>query len=179
MSARRLAAFAGLSVLGVLVASIYHPPADPMMGTAVGATAITQLAAQVVDLPLSDAPSQVADADADDVVVAMPPPEPPAPAPEPCAEALAWVSAAGLDLPAGVDYLCPSARFPHHGTACWDDWPCPGSAFIEVNLDLMPDATPEYLRHVVAHEICHILDFRDQGWSTEPRADACAAAYGA
>jgi hypothetical protein len=25
---------------------------------------------------------------------------------------------------------------------------------------------------------CHIIDFRDRGWSTEPRAEACAAEYG-
>jgi hypothetical protein len=108
-----------------------------------------------------------------------PAPEPvPVPEPEPCADALASVAAAGLPLPAGVGYLCPSTRFAHQGAACWDEWPCPGSAFIAINMDLGAGATPEYLRHVVAHEICHILDFRDRGWTTEPRADACAAAYG-
>ena len=88
------------------------------------------------------------------------------------------VGAAGLPLPAGVDYRCPSTQFAHHGATCWDEWPCPRSAFIAINLDLGAGATPEYLRHVVAHEICHILDFRDRGWTTEPRADACAASYG-
>lgn len=117
------------------------------------------------------------------VAVEEPAPEPapdpaPAPEPEPCAAALAVVAGAGLPLPAGVGYRCPSTQFAHHGAACWDEWPCPGSAFIAINLDLGAGAAPEYLRHVVAHEICHIIDFRDRGWSTEPRADACAAVYG-
>jgi hypothetical protein len=109
------------------------------------------------------------------VVATAPAPEP---APEPCAGALAAVAAAGLPLPAGVGYRCPSTQFAHQGAACWDEWPCPKSAFIAINLDLGAGATPEYMAHVVAHEICHILDYRDRGWSTEPRADACAAAYG-
>ena len=108
-----------------------------------------------------------------------PPPAPePGPAPEPCAAALDGVAAGGLPLPAGVDYQCPSTRFAHQGAACWDDWPCPGTAFIAINMSRLQGVTPEYLRHVVAHEICHIIDFRDRGWSTEPRADACAAEYG-
>jgi hypothetical protein len=102
----------------------------------------------------------------------------PAPEPDPCAGPLAHVAAAGLPLPAGVTYHCPSTLFPHEGTACWDEWPCPGTAFVAINLSRMPDATQEHLRHVVAHEICHIIDFRDRGWSTEPQADACAAEYG-
>ena len=110
------------------------------------------------------------------------PEPPPAPAPEPelepCSAALAGVAAGGLELPAGVEYQCPSTRFAHQGAACWVDWPCPGRAFIAINMSRLQGATPEYLRHVVAHEICHIIDFRDRGWSTEPRADACAAEYG-
>ena len=115
----------------------------------------------------------------DPPVEAGPPDSGPVPEPEPCADALAWVAAAGLPLPAGVDYLCPSTLFAHHGTACWDAWPCPGTGFIAINMNLGAGATVEYLRHVVAHEVCHILDFRDRGWSTEARADACAAAHGA
>lgn len=107
-----------------------------------------------------------------------PAPEAPAPEPEPCVGALDAVAAEGLPLPAGVDYQCPSTRFAHHGAACWDEWPCPGTAFIAINMSLMGNPTPEYLRHVVAHEICHVVDFRDRGWSSEPRADACAAGYG-
>ncbi|MDQ3575903.1 MAG: hypothetical protein M3404_13470, partial [Actinomycetota bacterium] len=104
-------------------------------------------------------------------------PEPP---PSPCSDALAWVAAAGLPLPAGVDYNCPSTQFAHHGAACWGNATfCPDRAFIAINMDLLDGTSTEYLRHVVAHEVCHILDFRSTGRSTEWGADACAAAHGA
>jgi hypothetical protein len=77
----------------------------------------------------------------------------------PCADALAWVAGAGLSLPAGVGYHCPSDEFPHHGAACWNPALCSGAPFIAVNLDLMAGTGTSYLHHVVAHEICHILDF--------------------
>ena len=57
--------------------------------------------------------------------------------------------------------------------------PCRGRAFIAINVELMGSPTPEYLRHVVAHDVCHILDFQRTGVTTEPGADACAAAHGA
>jgi len=103
----------------------------------------------------------------------------PAPAPSPCAEALDWVAGAGLTLPAGVGYHCPSTEFAHNGAACWYSEACPGQAFIAVNMDRMPGASVEYLHHVVAHEICHILDWQATSWTTEESADACAAAHGA
>ncbi len=111
-------------------------------------------------------------------------PSAPAPAdpvaePDPCADALSWVADAGLPLPPGVGYHCPSTEFAHHGAACWNNRYCPRTGFIAVNLDLIGDPTPEYLRHVVAHEVCHILEFQATGWSTEASADACAAAHGA
>lgn len=99
--------------------------------------------------------------------------------PDPCAEALAWVADAGLPLPAGVGYHCPSTQFSHHGAACWNGSPCRGTGFIAINLELIGDASPEYLRHVVAHEVCHILDFQATGRTSEAGADACAAAHGA
>ncbi len=110
-----------------------------------------------------------------------PDPEP-APAvaePDQCAEALSWVAEAGLPLPPGVGYHCPSTQFSHHGAACWNGSPCPDSAFIAVNLELMGSPAPDYLRHVVAHEVCHILDFQATGVTTEAGADACAARHGA
>ena len=107
-----------------------------------------------------------------------PAPAPPAP-PDACGEALAWVASAGLPLPAGVEYRCPSTQFAHHGTACWDGPLCRNSGFIAINLELMGDRSPEYLRHVVAHEVCHILEFQRKGTSSEPSADECAAAHGA
>ena len=120
-----------------------------------------------------------------DVVVEPPEPPPPPvpdqppPAPDPCADALAWVAEAGLPLPPGVGYHCPSTQFAHHGAACWSAAPCRGRPFIAINLDLIGERTTDYVRHVVAHEVCHILDFQAKGWTTEADADACAAAHGA
>jgi len=96
-----------------------------------------------------------------------------------CAAALGWAADAGVRLPAGVGYNCPSTQFPHQGAACWDASPCRGTALIAINMDLLAGASPEYLRHVVTHEVCHILDFEATGTTTETGADACAAAHGA
>lgn len=179
---RRLGAFTAPTLLGILAAAFYLTPVEPAVPKSL---APLPAPAPVAALPLTEPPPAVEPVEEPVAAVAVEPPLPapqpapaPAPEPEPCAGALADVAAAGLPLPAGVDYRCPSTRFAHQGAACWDEWPCPGSAFIAINLDLGAGATPEYLRHVVAHEICHILDFRDRGWTTEPRADACAAAYG-
>jgi hypothetical protein len=129
--------------------------------------------------PLAEAPVEAAapEPPAADVPAPTSPPEPP---PSPCADALDWVAEAGLPLPAGVDYNCPSTQFAHHGAACWGNSTyCPGRGFIAINMDLLGGTSTEYLRHVVAHEVCHILDFQSTGRSTEPSADACAAAHGA
>ena len=162
---------AGMAVTQVaqLADALERPVPTPGDGTATGAPAIGSAVAEAAAPPAEPAAPP-----------AEPAPPPPAPEPEagPCAAALDGVAAAGLPLPAGVEYRCPSTRFAHQGAACWDAWPCPGAAFIAINMSLLQDASPEYLRHVVAHEICHIIDFRDRGWSTEPRADACAAEYG-
>ena len=119
-----------------------------------------------VEAPAADAPAETSA------------PEPP---PNPCADALAWVStAAGLPLPDGVDYNCPSAQFSHHGAACWGNATyCPDRGFVAINMGLLEGTSTDYLRHVVAHEVCHILDFQATGVSTESGADACAAAHGA
>jgi hypothetical protein len=115
--------------------------------------------------------------------VADPAPEPAAAetsaAPDPCAEALAWVAGAGLPLPRATDYRCPSTQYPHQGAACWDDTPCPGMGFVAINMNLLAGTSIPYLHHVVAHEVCHILDFQATGVSSETGADACAAAHGA
>lgn len=115
--------------------------------------------------------------------------DPPAPRAEPeaptspsasdlCRDALASAAKVRLPLPPGVDYRCPSSQYAHHGTACWDWGPCRGGGFIAINLDLLAGRSPEYVRHVVAHEVCHILDFQGWGASTEASADACASAHG-
>lgn len=130
--------------------------------------------------PLSEAagpaPAQEVAVSADagpEVAVGLPP------APDPCADALAWVAAAGLPLPPGVGFQCPSTQFAHQGAACWYTGPCPGQAYIALNTDLLPGADPAYVRHVVAHEVCHILDYQAGRSTTEWAADACAAAHGA
>ena len=129
-----------------------------------------------VEAPAPEAPAP--EAPAPDAPVETSAPEPP---PNPCADALAWVSTtAGLPLPAGVDYHCPSTQFPHHGAACWrNSTHCPSRGFIAINMGLLDGTSTDYLRHVVAHEVCHILDFQATGRSTEWGADACAAAHGA
>ena len=176
---RRLGALTAPTVVSLLAAGFYLASVEPATPTSLAQPSVP---APASGAPVSEPSPPVVEPPAEPaalVEVDPPAPEPaPAPEPEPCAEALAAVAAAGLPLPAGVGYRCPSTRFAHQGAACWDDWPCPGHAFIAINLDLGAGATPEYLRHVVAHEICHILDFRDRGWSSEPRADACAAGYG-
>ena len=126
--------------------------------------------ALVTEAPVTEAPAPEAPLD----TTALEPP------PTPCAGALAWVAGAGLPLPAGVNYHCPSTQFGHHGAACWNAAGyCPGRAFIAINMDLLDGASTEYLRHVVAHEVCHILDFQATGRTTEWGTDACAAAHGA
>jgi hypothetical protein len=109
------------------------------------------------------------------------PAPPPAAAPtvaELCRNALTTVAEGGLRLPARIEYRCPSTQFAHHGAACYDWGPCAGGGFIAINMDLIGPAGDAYLAHVVAHEICHIYDFLRTGRTSEPGADACAAAYG-
>ena len=179
---RRLGAFTLPTLFCVLATAFYVTSVEPATPKSL---ASLNVSAAVASPSPTDPPPAVEPVVEPVAAVAVEPPAPqpepapePEPEPEPCADARAAVAAAGLPLPAGVDYRCPSTQFAHHGAACWDEWPCPGSAFIAINLDLGAGASPEYLRHVVAHEICHILDFRDRGWTTEPRADACAAVYG-
>ena len=133
-----------------------------------------------VEAPVAEAPAEVPapEAAAPEAPAETSAPEPP---PNPCADALAWVSTtAGLPLPAGVDYNCPSTQFAHHGAACWGNSTyCPNRGFIAINMGLLEGTSKDYLRHVVAHEVCHILDFQATGVSSEPSADACAAAHGA
>jgi hypothetical protein len=149
-----------------------HPA--PVTQTA-PASAPPDVGSQAVDQAAADAvvPEAVVEQPADAV------PAPTLAATDPCADALAWVAAAGLSLPATAGYHCPSTEFPHHGAACWDSPACAGARFIAINMDLLAGTTTGYLRHVVAHEVCHMLDFQATGASTESGADACAAAHGA
>jgi hypothetical protein len=106
-------------------------------------------------------------------------PAPPAPPVGTCDDALAWAASVGLPLPAGTGYHCPSTQFAHHGATCWYASPCRSGRFIAINTDLMGPVSQEYFRFVVAHEICHVLQFDATGDSTEAQADACAIAHGA
>lgn len=51
--------------------------------------------------------------------------------------------------------------------------------FIAINTEMMGPVRQDYFRFVVAHEICHVLQFDATGDSTEAQADACAIAHGA
>lgn len=158
----------------------FSDQAGVMRGTSI-AYVTTKVAADgvVADLPDEPRPQE---RPVESPAPALPPPAPlPAPAPEPdrCADALAWVAGQGLVLPKGVAYHCPSTRFAHQGAACWNWGPCRGHGFIAINMGLLEGTTTEYLRYVVAHEVCHIHDFRRTGKTSEAAADACAAAHGA
>jgi hypothetical protein len=106
-------------------------------------------------------------------------PAPTTPAAGTCDDALAWAASVGLPLPAGTGYHCPSTMFAHHGATCWYATPCRSGKFIAINTQLMGPVTQDYFRFVVAHEICHVLQFDATGDSTEAQADACAIAHGA
>ena len=185
---RRLFLAAASAALTVVATLPFAVTASANRGTDDATTEEVQLAS-IAGMALIDGQLPAGDAEVDSPLDASPPGQPeapptPAPAapvaePDPCGEALAWVAGAGLPLPAGVDYHCPSTRFSHHGAACWNGSPCPDGGFIAINLELIGDASPEYLRHVVAHEVCHILDFQATGRTSEAGADACAAAHGA
>ena len=148
----------------------------------VGPDSVPAAFAASAELPIAEpvvAPVEAAAPEPPAAHVVSPPSPPEAPQ-SPCSDALAWVAVAGLPLPAGVDYNCPSTQFAHHGAACWGNSTyCPGRGFIAINMDLLDGTSTAYLRHVVAHEVCHILDFQATGRSTERGADACAAAHGA
>ena len=120
-------------------------------------------------------------------VVSAPAPPPPPPAPrveaseaERCEAARRWAAERGLEVPAGWDYRCPDGARDeqgegHWGIACWN---CAGGSYVGINIRLIgsSDAT---LRYVVAHEICHALDYVTLGLSTELTADLCATLHGA
>lgn len=140
----------------------------------------TAVVTDVAPVAETAAPEPIASESLESAPVAAVATAEPPPPPDPCSGALAWVAEeAGLPLPPGVGYHCPSSQFAHRGAACRNASPCRGSAFIAINMDLMAGTNTAYLRHVVAHEICHILDWQTTGTTSEARADACAAAHGA
>lgn len=100
---------------------------------------------------------------------------------ERCANARQWVAEHGLVLPAGWGYRCPgqavvdgAARW---GMACWN---CTGDGQSWIAVDIgRIGASDKALRYVIAHEICHAIDYVGLGISTEIGADLCAALHGA
>lgn len=99
---------------------------------------------------------------------------------ERCAKARQWVAAHGLVLPAGWGFRCPGSAVlggaPRWGLACWN---CEGNgSWIAVDAGRIGPSEAT-LRHVIAHEICHAIEYATLGLSTEPTADLCAARHGA
>jgi hypothetical protein len=105
---------------------------------------------------------------------------PVASAEERCAAALKWVGQHGLALPAGWGFRCPGQALengvPRWGIACWN---CEGAgSWIAIDV-VRIGASDATLRYVIAHEICHAIDYVGLGTSTEVGADLCAALHGA
>lgn len=100
---------------------------------------------------------------------------------ERCANARQWVAQQGLALPAGWGFRCPGQAVvdgaAKWGMACWN---CngDGQSWIAVDIGRI-GASDKTLRYVIAHEICHAIDFTTLGISTELGADLCAATHGA
>jgi len=100
---------------------------------------------------------------------------------ERCANARQWVAQHGLVLPAGWGYRCPGQALENGaarwGIACWN---CngDGQSWIAVDIGRIGHSD-KALRYVIAHEICHAIEYTTLGISTELTADLCAATHGA
>ena len=100
---------------------------------------------------------------------------------ERCANARQWVAEHGLVLPAGWGFRCPGQALengtPRWGVACWN---CngDGQSWIAVDIGRI-GASDKALRYVIAHEICHAVEYTTLGISTELTADLCAGTHGA
>ena len=100
-----------------------------------------------------------------------------------CLSAFVAVESAGLHLRDDTEFRCPGiAAEPgdvrHWGAACWRNELCPGGSWIAIDPEVIgPDDAR--LRHVIAHEICHIISYTRTGdRGSEAAADACAAGAG-
>jgi len=94
---------------------------------------------------------------------------------------LKWVAQHGLSLTAGWGFRCPGQALengtPRWGIACWN---CAGDRVSYVAVDIGRIGSSEKtLYYVIAHEICHAIDYMGMGTSTEIGADLCAALHGA
>lgn len=114
------------------------------------------------------------------------PPGPPAPR-DRCGPALADVSASGLTVPAGFVFNCPASAQDsdgsiHQGLTSWVPG-CPSTVHVPGQgcyVDVNPSrvSSDGYLRHVVAHELCHAWQYVTWGVTSEAFADFCAAKFG-
>jgi hypothetical protein len=100
---------------------------------------------------------------------------------ERCAAALKWVGEHGLALPAGWGFRCPGEALvdgkDRWGVACWN---CNGDMTNWIAVDVGRVGSSDItLHYVVAHEICHAIDYTTLGDSSEVGADLCAALHGA
>ena len=84
-------------------------------------------------------------------------------------------------LPAGWGFRCPGPAIvdgaPRWGMACLN---CEGDHTNWIAVDVGRIGPSEAaLRYVIAHEICHAVEYMTLGLSTELTADLCAALHGA
>jgi hypothetical protein len=154
------------------------------------------VAARGVTAPPAAELAAVESVESPTTTVAPKPTVPPAPAPtappttalswgdsteQRCASALQWVGGQGLKLPGGWGYRCPSKAIVNGaekwGLACWN---CAGDGQSYIAVDIARIGSSDAaLRYVVAHEVCHAIDYMTLGASSEIGADLCAATHGA
>jgi hypothetical protein len=105
-----------------------------------------------------------------------------------CQNAETAVNAAGIFIAAGYEFRCPAGATDEVGGQHWGIsslWPiCTPSdgtvhsgCYVEVNVDRI-GPSDALLRHVIAHEFCHTIEYVATGTTSELAADACAAAAG-
>jgi hypothetical protein len=164
------------------LASEERVPADPPV------TAAATTVAPTIVPPATTIPRPVTTR-SQPVVTSPPAPPPAAPVAvtgpaERCAAALGWASAHGISLPNGWRFFCPTTISSLQGGTYWGracmnlPGECPGTKFVKVDIGLI-GPNDAMLRYVVVHEICHAIDLEATASTSEPSADACAAAHGA
>lgn len=89
-----------------------------------------------------------------------------------CAAVLRTVERAGLYLPGNFRFRCPDTSYSF-GVTGYDG----KTGWVSLNLDNLRSfgLSAEF---TMAHETCHAWDFATIGWTSEDRANGCAAAHG-
>ena len=107
-----------------------------------------------------------------------------APVADRCLDALYAVETSGHALPDDTEFRCPGSTGytpeseQHWGATCWRTALCPGHSYVAINPSVI-GPSDQLLRHVIAHEICHVITYARTGApGSEPAADECAAAAG-